>query len=65
MCNWIISEYKKYKLGDLSTKDQIYQLWPEAFNTLDNNQSLLNLVVNENVLMCKEAVERYNSIIVS
>lgn len=65
MCNWIIAEYKKYKLGDLSAKDQIIQIWSEAFNTLENNQPLLNLVVLENVLMCKEAVERYNSIIVS
>ena len=65
MCNWIISEYKKYKLGDIESKDKILKVWIEAFNTLENNKPLTSLVRIENVEMCKEAIQRYNILIVS
>jgi hypothetical protein len=65
MCNWIISEYKNYKMGNLDSKIKIQQVWIEAFNTLENNKPLISLVSLENVKMCKEAIERYKSTIMS
>ena len=68
--DWLFSEpidyeYKKYKLGDIESKDKILKVWIEAFNTLENNKPLTSLVRIENVEMCKEAIQRYNILIVS
>lgn len=65
MCNWIISEYKNYRNGNLDSKNRIAQIWIEAFNTLENNKSLISLVSLENVEMCKAAIERYKNAIMS
>lgn len=63
MCNWIISEYKKYKSGDEQSKIKIIEIWDRAFISLENNQPLNSLISIDLIEECKDAINRYNRLI--
>lgn len=63
MCNWIISEYKRYKSGDEQSKIKIIEIWERAFISLENNQPLTSLISIDLIEECKDAINRYNSLI--
>jgi hypothetical protein len=63
MCNWIISEYKNYKSGDEQAKLRIIEIWERAFISLENNQPMTSLISIDLIDECKDAINRYNSLI--
>jgi hypothetical protein len=63
MCNWIISEYKKYKLGDEQSKIKIIEIWQKAFVSLENNQPITSLISIDLIDECKDAINRYNCLL--
>lgn len=63
MCNWIISEYKNYKSGIEQSKIKIIEIWERAFLSLENNQPLTSLISIDLIDECRDAINRYNSLI--
>jgi hypothetical protein len=63
MCNWIISEYKKYKSGDEQSKIKIIEIWQKAFVSLENNQPITSLISIDLIDECKDAINRYNCLL--